>query len=167
MVGRQWKWSPAAGPVRRQNNQIGLREPQPKESTIMQRNLLEMLESRRHLSVSAFFIQPVGALTVTGDSGANTIVVSRDAAGKILVNGGAVKIIGGTPTVANTKAITVFGLDGNDAITLDETNGALPSALLFGGSGNDALTGGSGADLLFGQSGNDTLLGKGGNDLLF
>jgi Ca2+-binding RTX toxin-like protein len=56
---------------------------------------------------------------------------------------------------------------GNDTITLNEANGALPAAQLFGGAGNDVLTGGSGGDLLFGQDGNDTLLGKGGNDFLF
>src|SRR5205814_6396363 len=97
----------------------------------------------------------------------NTITVSRDAAGKILVNGGGVAVQGGTPTVANTTFIQVFGQDGNDTITLNEANGALPAALLFGGAGNDVLTGGSGNDLLFGQAGNDTLLGKGGSDLLF
>src|SRR6202000_950364 len=52
-------------------------------------------------------------------------------------------------------------------ITVNEVNGAMPAANLFGGTGNDTLTGGSGNDMLFGQSGNDTLLGKGGNDLLF
>ena len=61
----------------------------------------------------------------------------------------------------------MFGQDGNDTIALDETNGALPAAELFGGAGNDTLTGGSGNDQLFGQDGNDILLGKGGNDLLF
>jgi len=66
-----------------------------------------------------------------------------------------------------TALIQVFGLDGNDNLSLDEANGALPSANLFGGNGNDILIGGSGNDLLFGQAGNDTLLGKGGNDLLF
>ncbi|MGE0577897.1 beta strand repeat-containing protein, partial [Reyranella sp.] len=60
-----------------------------------------------------------------------------------------------------------FGLGGNDIITLNESLGALPAAMLFGGAGNDTLGGGSGGDMLFGQSGNDTLLGKGGNDLLF
>ena len=63
--------------------------------------------------------------------------------------------------------IRVFGLGGNDTITLNEANGALPAANLFGGAGNDVLTGGSGDDQLFGQAGNDTLLGKGGFDLLF
>ena len=113
------------------------------------------------------FVPASGVLTVFGDNLDNTITVSRNAAGNILVNGGAVAILGGTPTVANTSLIQVFGLGGNDTITLNETNGALPRANLFGGAGNDTLIGGSGADLLFGQAGNDTLLGKGGNDFLF
>ena len=108
-----------------------------------------------------------GVLTVFGDSGANTITVSRDAAGGILVNNGAISVIGGSPTVANTTIIQVFGLAGNDAIVLDEANGALPRANLFGGGDNDTLTGGSGGDLLFGQNGNDTLVSRGGNDFLF
>ena len=108
-----------------------------------------------------------GVLNVSGDSLNNTITVSRNAAGQILVNGGAVVVTGGTPTVAKTATIKVFGLGGNDTITLSETNGALPVANLFGGSGNDVLTGGSGNDQLFGQAGNDTLLGKGGFDFLF
>jgi Ca2+-binding RTX toxin-like protein len=108
-----------------------------------------------------------GILSVFGDALDNTTTISRDAAGKILVNGGAVTVQGGTPTVANTSLIQVFGLGGNDTIVLNESNGALPRANLFGGAGNDSLTGGSGADMLFGQSGNDTLLGKGGADFLF
>jgi Ca2+-binding RTX toxin-like protein len=108
-----------------------------------------------------------GVLTVTGDSLANNITVSRDAAGRILVNGGAIAVVGGTPTVANTSLIRALGQGGNDVITLSEVNGALPASNLFGGAGNDVLTGGSGNDELFGQAGNDTLLGKGGTDLLF
>jgi Ca2+-binding RTX toxin-like protein len=106
-------------------------------------------------------------LTVNGDALNNNITISRDAAGRILVNGGAVAVIGGTPTVANTARIQVLGQGGDDVITLSEVNGALPAANLFGGAGNDVLTGGSGNDQLFGQAGNDTLLGKGGFDLLF
>jgi Ca2+-binding RTX toxin-like protein len=108
-----------------------------------------------------------GVLTVSGDGAGNSIVISRNAAGTILVNNGAIAVTGGTPTVANTALIRVFGLGGNDVITLNEANGALPAARLFGGASNDTLTGGSGADQLFGQGGNDTLLGRGGNDLLF
>ena len=108
-----------------------------------------------------------GTLTVFGDGLDNSTTISRNAAGTILVNGGAVAVHGGTATVANTGLIQVFGQGGNDTITLSEASGALPRANLFGGAGNDTITGGSGADMLFGQSGNDTLLGKGGADLLF
>ena len=108
-----------------------------------------------------------GVLSTFGDSLDNNLSVSRNAAGQLLLNGGAVAVSGGTPTVANTTLIQVFAQGGNDTVTLNEANGALPRANLFGGAGNDTLTGGSGADLLFGQAGNDTLLGKGGNDSLF
>jgi Ca2+-binding RTX toxin-like protein len=128
---------------------------------------LEPLGERIVPSVTATFTPAAGVLSVFGDSQANNIVVSRDAAGDILVNGGAVSVTGGTPTIANTSLIQVFGQAGNDTISLDEANGALPAANLFGGDGNDILTGGSGNDMLFGQAGNDILLGKGGNDFLF
>ena len=108
-----------------------------------------------------------GILTELGDQNDNNLTVSRDAAGKLLVNGGAVPILGGVANVANTSVIELFGQNGNDTLTLDEANGALPAAQLFGGDGNDLLTGGSGNDQLFGEAGNDTLLGKGGADQLF
>ena len=58
---------------------------------------------------------------------------------QILVNGGAVSVDERNPaTVANTTEIDVFGQDGGGhLITLDEFNGALPFAHLFGGAGND------------------------------
>jgi Ca2+-binding RTX toxin-like protein len=115
--------------------------------------------------VSASFI--LGVLTVVGDAQNNSITISRDAAGRILVNGGAVVVKGGNPTVANTRVISLVGGAGNDTLTLNEASGALPKANLFGGTGNDVLTGGSGNDTLAGQGGNDTLLGKGGFDGLF
>ncbi len=126
---------------------------------------LEQLAERITPAINVTF--SAGILTVTGDNLDNTIEISRDAGGKLLVNGGAVKIKGGTPTVANTSLISVFGQGGHDTITLNEASGALPKANLFGGAGNDVLTGGSGNDQLFGQAGNDTLLGKGGVDFLF
>ena len=108
-----------------------------------------------------------GTLAVTGDGADNSFVVSRDAAGRILVNDGAIPVSGGTPTVANTALIRVNGLGGEDEITLDEADGALPAARLSGGAGTDTLSGGSSGDPLFGQAGNDTLRGRGGFDLLF
>ena len=119
------------------------------------------------MAINASFTRGDGVLSVFDDNLDNTIVASRDAAGNILINGGAVAITGGQPTVANTGLIQLLGQGGNDTISLDETNGALPGAELFGGDGNDILTGGSGNDLLFGGSGNDILFGKGGDDQLF
>ena len=119
------------------------------------------------MAISSSFDITTGVLATTGDSLNNVITASRDAAGTILINGGAVPIVGDKATVGNTALIEVFGQGGNDTIALNETNGALPAAQLFGGDGNDVLMGGSGADSLFGQSGNDILSGKGGNDLLF
>jgi Ca2+-binding RTX toxin-like protein len=98
-----------------------------------------------HMAVTASF--SAGNLSVFGDALTNTVTISRNAAGTILVNGGAVKVTGGTATVANTKLIQAFGLSGDDIITIDESNGPMPAANLFGGAGNDRLTGGSGNDM--------------------
>jgi Ca2+-binding RTX toxin-like protein len=119
------------------------------------------------MATTATFSSRSGVLSVFGDKLDNSIVASRDAAGTILINKGAVSVVGDQPTVGNTSVIQVFGQGGNDTISLDESNGALPAAQLFGGAGNDALSGGSGNDLLFGQAGNDILNGKAGNDQLF
>jgi Ca2+-binding RTX toxin-like protein len=116
--------------------------------------------------VTADFDPVTGILTILGNDLDNVITVSRDAAGTLRANGGAITVLGGTPTVANTTLIQIFGRGGNDRLTLDEANGALPKANLFGEAGDDTLTGGSGADTLNGGPGNDTLLGKGGFDVL-
>jgi Ca2+-binding RTX toxin-like protein len=105
-------------------------------------------------------------LLVSGDDRDNNITISRDTAGHLFGNGGAIHISPDGATVANTDQIRVNGGDGNDVITLDETNGPLPAAALFGGDGNDTLTGGSANDQLFGQNGNDSLFGGAGNDIL-
>ena len=116
---------------------------------------------------TATFDADNGVLQVFGTGNDNDVIISRNAAGSILVDGTVLHLNDGSPTVGNTQLIEVFGRAGNDVIALDESNGALPAAALFGGSGNDALTGGSGADQLFGQTGNDILSGRGGDDSLF
>jgi Ca2+-binding RTX toxin-like protein len=116
------------------------------------------------MAIHASFQPATGVLVENGDNLGNTITTSRDAAGQISVNGGAVSIDGGQPTFDNTTDIVAFGGNGNDTISLG--NAVLPPAQLFGGNGNDVLTGGSGADQLFGGNGNDTLNGGDGNDIL-
>ena len=127
---------------------------------------IEPIERRILLAITATFNAGAQQLTVNGDALANAITISRDPAGTILVNGGVVAVAGGTPTVANTNLIIVNGLDGDDTITFDETNGALPASQLNGGNQNDQITGGSGPDAIDGGAGNDTELGKGGIDTL-
>ena len=102
------------------------------------------------MATTATFSAGSGLLSEFGDAANNSLITSRDSTGR-MVNNGAVPIVGGTATVANTALIEALGQDGNDTIFLDETNGALPAAELFGGNGNDTLTGGSGNDQLFGR----------------
>ena len=53
-----------------------------------------------------------------GDDQDNSLAVSFDAAGSIVVNseGDFVTVQGGTATVANTRLIQIFGLGGNDEL---------------------------------------------------
>ena len=59
------------------------------------------------MAVTGIFTAGQGLLQATGDNLANAITLSRNAAGNILVNGGAVAVQGGTPTVANTDVMQV------------------------------------------------------------
>ena len=68
------------------------------------------------MATTATFSAGSGLLSEFGDAANNSIVTSRDGTGRILVNNGAVPIVGGTATVANTSLIQAFGQDGNDTI---------------------------------------------------
>jgi Ca2+-binding RTX toxin-like protein len=102
-----------------------------------------------------------GVLIVTGDPTANSLTVSNDGSGNLVVNGGAMPITGGTPTIANTTLIRITGQQGNDVLSVGI---GLPPAELFGNDGNDTLNGGSGTDLLDGGANDDTLDGNAGAD---
>src|SRR3712207_3308076 len=69
-----------------------------------------------------------GVLVVFGDAADNSITISREGSGKLLVNNGAVTVTGGSPTVGNTTLIRVFGQGGQDTVNLNEAGGALPAA---------------------------------------
>ncbi len=119
------------------------------------------------MAITASFNPLTGLLFIVGDAPDNAIEVSRANNGDILINGGAIPIVGGTPNVNNTAQIVQFGLGGNDQLVLNEANGDLPRVFEFGGSGNDVAIGGSGQDYLSGSSGNDFLRGGDNNDRLF
>ena len=103
-------------------------------ATVLAGGLLAGSSAAANAAVTASFTPGAGQLTVIADNLNNNVTVSRDAAGKLLVNGGAVAVIGGTPTVANTALIQAFGLGGQDTITLSEANrlarGSAPFASL-------------------------------------
>ena len=61
------------------------------------------------MAIKASFSPGAGLLSVFGDDLADQIMLSRDAAGRILINGRAVAVQGGQPTVANTTLMQVFG----------------------------------------------------------
>src|SRR6185369_1733837 len=74
---------------------------------------VESLGDRVLPAVTATFTAAGGTLRVLGDALDNTIVVSRDVAGTILINNGAVAIQGGPATVVNTSLIFMLGQGGN------------------------------------------------------
>jgi len=114
----------------------------------------------------AFFSAQTGVLTVVGTTGPDALVVGRTEAGEIVVNGGLFPIQGGVPTVSNTQSIVLQGREGDDHLVVDTSGGALPAALILGGSGDDELVGGSGDDRIEGGSGDDVIRGGVGADTL-
>src|SRR5262249_28266180 len=97
--------------------------------------------------------------TVTGDDQDNSLAVSRDAAGTLVVNSDAsiVPVQGGPATAANTRLIQIFGMGGNDTLIWSRSAN-LPPARIDGGAGDDIITSGTGNDTLVGGAGNDTYL---------
>ena len=118
------------------------------------------------MAIKASFTPGAGLLSVFGDDLDNALTISRNAAGLILINGGAVQVTGGQPTVANTTQMLVFGQAGNDMLVLDESNGALPPTQMFGGAGNDTIIGGNGVDRIDCGPGNDTVEAAGPRDII-
>src|SRR4051794_41986695 len=101
------------------------------------------------MSITSVFSPVTGQLIIFGDSANNGLVISRDKSGRILVDNGHVKTVGGEPTVDNTTAIDIFGQGGDDTITVDECHGPMPAGDNFGGGGHDRVKGGSGGGLPF------------------
>jgi hypothetical protein len=68
------------------------------------------------------------------------------------------------------RAINVNAGNGDDAVRIDDTNGAFTDSIpttIAGGAGDDSLIGGAGAETFYGGSGNDTVDGGRGNDTAY
>src|SRR3954454_9483720 len=66
---------------------------------------------------SATFDPATGTLKVIADDLDNSVTVSRDATGRLLINGGTIPVSGGVLTVSNATVIQIFGRAGADQIT--------------------------------------------------
>jgi Ca2+-binding RTX toxin-like protein len=142
---------------------------------------LQALESRQLMSVSSA-LDSVGTLTITGTSGNDSVYVSYQIAGNlVIVNDGSA-----TPKkfdYSKVKKIVAIGNAGDDSLWISDNMGAVKCSLdggagndrlyaaagndtLVGGAGSDNLAGGMGKDSLDGGDGNDTLAGSYGNDTL-
>lgn len=159
------RWIDVPGVVAFSNDRsfVYIEIPKPAKTTFYR--LAKKQSSGNPLSNASF---QDGILKVVGDETSNEIVVTRDNVGnlKVFVDNLALAITGGQPTLANTSLIQVEGLEGDDRIFIDDTNGVMPKARLLGGAGNDILTGSGAEDVLDGGPGDDVLMGRGGNDHL-
>ena len=112
-----------------------------------------------------------GVLTVEGTPGGNNIKVQASH-GHIQVTAGGHQIGSFDPSSVNT--VEVFGLGGNDTITVAPSvhattlvDGGAGNDKIFGGGGPNILLGGPGGDQLFGSANRDILIGGTGRDTLF
>lgn len=127
--------------------------------------LVEAIEPRLMLSAGGSAALTEGVVVVQGTRRSDSIVVALDGADSakldVTVNGKQV----GQFTLTDVMGVKVFGGNGNDRVTIQNTLD-LPSTLV-GGNGKDTLNGGAGDDMLEGDNGKDALSGGGGADALF
>ena len=107
-------------------------------------------------------------LQVTGTAAADDIALRLQAGAPDVLE----VVVGGATSSAlrfnraKFDRIVVEARDGDDTLSVDESNGAFldEAVTLDGEEGNDTITGGSGADNLVGDTGNDTVAGRRGDD---
>jgi Ca2+-binding RTX toxin-like protein len=121
-----------------------------------------------NVNVAKVVLAADGTLIANGTSGNNKITVSLVSGKLNVVNDGATSSF----TATSVKKINVYGLAGNDTITIGAgvigsgVDGGTGDDVISGGTGNDTLGGGDGNDRLGGSDGSDWLKGGNGNDVL-
>jgi len=122
---------------------------------------IESLESRKMLAANLMN----GSLSIFGTKLSDNIQVqvatSGPHAGELQVD------VNGQQsffTVAQVNSIKIFGLGGNDQITVNDN--VTIGATISGGKGNDNIKGGGGNDIVHGDAGIDTIDGSLGNDTI-
>jgi Ca2+-binding RTX toxin-like protein len=133
--------------------------------------MMEALEERRLLAAcleSPYATFVSGAMTLNGTGGADTVTLSTDVSGKVLVthNGTPYNVcVSGTPVnSADVQSIVINGGDQNDTLNFSGvttangyTHSSLPGHItLNGDAGNDTFIGSPFADSISGGTGTDT-----------
>jgi Ca2+-binding RTX toxin-like protein len=122
---------------------------------------------------AAKFKQPQvkhGVLTINGTNAGEKITIRLKAgdSGIIEVDVGDDGSADFSVERSDVAKIAVNARGGNDAVRIDEANGAFTDTIattIDGGNGNDTIAGGKGIETLVGGRGNDSIDGNGGNDL--
>ncbi len=152
-------------------------------------HLIDALERRRMLSVTARFDAQKSYLRVFGDDADNVIVVRQITSPHAERPGEVYQVISDGQTILNisesglAKRVIVYGGGGNDDISVVHTvlpGGDTPFLPEFppltpagvfsarcsieGGAGDDTITSGDAADTILGGSGRDVIFANGGND---
>lgn len=158
----------------------------PETSDILDRAVVETLETRQMLSSVSFEAGNLSILGLANSKNAIQVKVSGD---RVMT------VMNGTQTsrsLAGLKSITIVGGDQNDYIEVSDRikvpvniyakdgddrivggrgsnriEGGAGNDTIYGGPGHDRLYGGDGHDRIHGRSGNDTIDGGSGNDTLF
>lgn len=108
-----------------------------------------------------------GTLEVDGGHRANALALRLGNRTQVQVDVGDDGSADFTFARSDLRAIEVNMGSGNDAVRVDDTNGAFTDSIpttIAGGAGDDSLIGGAGAETFQGGDGNDTIDGGKGND---
>lgn len=125
----------------------------------------EPLEARRVLTASI----EDGILSIEGTAGDDTITITQNALGTIVVTG-VDGVPDGTEFTGVTQVFVSLGRGDDTFETIGNLFSAPPSfpigLAVFGGGGNDTIIGGNGDDRLRGGNNRDTIFGMGGDDII-
>ncbi|MCI0456007.1 MAG: hypothetical protein L0Z62_03385 [Gemmataceae bacterium] len=114
---------------------------------------------------SRLFIVATATLSIRADGADDTILLTQDASGAVLINGSPFNLPNGTLQVSAINRIDISSGGGHDTIDLTGLTSYTGTSDLEGETGNDTLLGSNGNDTLLGMGGNDFLDGRGGDDI--
>lgn len=146
------------------------RQQQKRPARRVWRPMLEQVESRLLLTVSATYNSDFNILDVTADADGDNVIVSHNGE-FVLINDTQIPAENESDEFArlsNTALLRINADEDEDEANDIRVIGVFPNTtfIIHAGGGNDVLVGGDGAENLFGGAGDDEIFGGGGDDLL-